>query len=1229
MVLPTRRRVEGKELKEVLVYWIDRKLRRKYSLFPVSKFPNRKVINRAIHVANELLNNISINVTQGKLLRETKERKKKWEKEKKKEQQRTLHTPHNQRSKANTIKIMTYNVRTLSLPKIRSEKQHREQDKSDNFHYQKLPFICEAMREHDVVIGCLQETRLPGQDMVVRKLGDTKLQYTLLYSGEATKHEHGVGILMRNDLVEGIDVIRYISPRIMYVLGVFKGQKLAVFSVYAPTNVADERQKEQFYDDLERASSEVPAGYTKMFNGDWNARIGVMLTNEERVFRGEFTVREDQNDNGFRLQHFATAQGLIICNSMFRKKLYGTWRGPRGAKGKPHRDRWHTLDYCLIAKEAAKQVVDCGISLTIEAYSDHIPVVLKLYCDHASSGTRRRPNVAQRHSKRPDVSEIVTNELFRLAVGAAYDEKAARITATQATPLQYHQHSFIANSIIDESPEFHPPRVGRRNADWFDDNYTEIGGLLAARKATRLTYLSNRGNNEHKEAYRRAQVKVKRVLQQMKNRHWEQVAARIQQAADSQNAKVQFELMKLTFESLSHGSGGITAIAKLDGTIVKQPAEVLSRVTEHFQALFNQESIISDRISEYLPEQADICHLLERRFDIMELLIAIAMAAKDKSPGTDNRPIEFEQYAASDAVADALLEIVNDVLEGVVPLPKEWKDVIISVLFKKGIKTDCNNYRGISLICHFGKVVERMIENRLRPFTERYGCGILPESQYGFRNSRSTVDMMFVSRVTAAYCRENQQNLISVYIDLTKAYDKVDRGLLWIILERIGVPANLVSMIRQFHEGAMARVKMQSELSAEFLLNFGLKQGSVFSPLLFNIFFGVIVTAMKKRFAGRGLRLRYRPSDADDVTDDIFDIKRFKGKKVQAEKCSTVLIQELLFADDSKLTAENPVMMQEMLDIADEVISAFGQEISVKKTEIMVGKAVAGGQVQAPKIFIKGTELNVVTTFKYIGGTESDDCSMIVEGKIRRQRMHAAFSANWVRIFGNCAIRLSTKLRVYVTMVLTNGTYGCEAWTITKEEIEKFDRCQYQFLLRIFGYRRIQHKSYLALIEEAAARGVPILTMECLVRSRRLQYFGHVYRMDDSRLPKIALLSECLIGTRHPNVHEYTYRRCLKEDIKKFQINGNVKALALHRCTWNRLVNAGKLHFMEVWKTAEQAAHLKRLTKRGESDRPRSVMPTESLPVEPVITAERYRLPPMSYVAKRIAQIRSETPSDL
>jgi hypothetical protein len=63
-------------------------------------------------------------------------------------------------------------------------------------------------------------------------------------------------------------------------------------------------------------------------------------------------------------------------------------------------------------------------------------------------------------------------------------------------------------------------------------------------------------------------------------------------------------------------------------------------------------------------------------------------------------------------------------------VPALWRDVITTMLFKKGGRRDCNNYRGISLITHVGKTIERIIQNRLLPFAESLGWYL--ESQHGF-----------------------------------------------------------------------------------------------------------------------------------------------------------------------------------------------------------------------------------------------------------------------------------------------------------------------------------------------------------------------------------------------------------------------------------------------------------------------------------------------------------------
>ena len=97
-----------------------------------------------------------------------------------------------------------------------------------------------------------------------------------------------------------------------------------------------------------------------------------------------------------------------------------------------------------------------------------------------------------------------------------------------------------------------------------------------------------------------------------------------------------------------------------------------------------------------------------------------------------------------------------------------------------------------------------MVASRLSNYCEAEG--ILPEEQCGFRPTRSTVDMLFVVHRLQELGRARRIALCMCFIDhLQKAYDSVDRELLWVVLARFGVP-QMLTVIRQFHEGMRARV---------------------------------------------------------------------------------------------------------------------------------------------------------------------------------------------------------------------------------------------------------------------------------------------------------------------------------------------------------------------------------------------------------------------------------------
>ena len=97
---------------------------------------------------------------------------------------------------------------------------------------------------------------------------------------------------------------------------------------------------------------------------------------------------------------------------------------------------------------------------------------------------------------------------------------------------------------------------------------------------------------------------------------------------------------------------------------------------------------------------------------------------------------------------------------------------------------------------HAGKVLLKVIARRLSEYYERQG--LLPEEQSGFRASRSTIDIMFVVRRLQELGRKAWVPLFLYFIDIQKAYDSVDRNLLWQVLFRLGVPPKMITVIRTY-----------------------------------------------------------------------------------------------------------------------------------------------------------------------------------------------------------------------------------------------------------------------------------------------------------------------------------------------------------------------------------------------------------------------------------------------
>ena len=162
-------------------------------------------------------------------------------------------------------------------------------------------------------------------------------------------------------------------------------------------------------------------------------------------------------------------------------------------------------------------------------------------------------------------------------------------------------------------------------------------------------------------------------------------------------------------------------------------------------------------------------------------------------------------------------------------LPEEWKESIIIPTYKNGAKTDCNNYRGITLLPTTYKILYNILHSRLIPYAKE----VVGDHQCCFRRNRSTTDHIFCIRQIHEKKWEYIEAAHLLFIDFKKAFDSVRWEVLYNILFEFGFPQILVTLIKVCLTETYIRFRVDKNLPDMFLIRNGLKQVDALSPLLF------------------------------------------------------------------------------------------------------------------------------------------------------------------------------------------------------------------------------------------------------------------------------------------------------------------------------------------------------------------------------------------------------------
>ena len=521
------------------------------------------------------------------------------------------------------------------------------------------------------------------------------------------------------------------------------------------------------------------------------------------------------------------------------------------------------------------------------------------------------------------------------------------------------------------------------------------------------------------------------------------------------------------------------------------------------------------------------------------MLASIKQLTSGKAPGADGIPPDIYKHGGKSIAVELHKLFVQIWQEGEVP--QDFKDADVVHLYKnKGDIKCCDNHRGISLLCIAGKILARLLLNRLNTHTSN--IGIIPESQCGFRPGRGTTDMSFALRQLQEKCRLHSEDLYLLFIDLKKAFDSINREGLWKILEKIGCPKLFVNLIRSFHCGMKVTVREGSERSPAFPVTSGTKQGCVLAPLLFSIFFSLMLSvAFKESTDGIEVKSRF------DVGLCQLKTSHLKAKS----KVERFTIRDLLFADDCALAACSQEALQRLCNCFAVACRRFGLTISIKKTEAMYQPA-PGNVYAAPAITIEGQQLTATEKFKYLGGTISNDGSLDAEITARIAKATSAYGRLVKRLWTNRGIRLDTKVAVYKAAVLSSLLYGSEVWTLNAKQLrclEKFHQATLRRIARIKWHHKVTNYEVLQRCN--------ICSLQSMIDSARLRWTGHVVRMSNDRIPKKLLYGRITTGISRRGNHN-SYLNSVKSTLRDCGINpACLEKLASNRPCWRATVKQG------------------------------------------------------------------------
>ena len=363
---------------------------------------------------------------------------------------------------------------------------------------------------------------------------------------------------------------------------------------------------------------------------------------------------------------------------------------------------------------------------------------------------------------------------------------------------------------------------------------------------------------------------------------------------------------------------------------------------------------------------------------------------------------------------------------------------------KKGNAMDPTKHRGISILSSLGKIGISIILNRISTFYNNQ----LKRTQFGFRSGMGCNDGIYMMKQLQEIASKSQRKLYVCFVDLTAAFDHVNRTLLFKTIRQRLASNNQntinIEILEKLYETTKAYLQNDNPETDCFETSSGVRQGAQEGPPLYNLYSDFVTRVYddKKQSAGiSGLGISYSiPSEATN-----------REQRAEAPASGICDDEDCGYADDTAIVSWDVEELHTCMTILYQTFTEYGLNLNFTKTESMImnWNTTSDGTYPESIISVNNYTIRNVTSFKYLGVWINHSSIHICKEEVEHRvaSAHNAFAENR-KLLTNQSIELATRIEFLKALVRSRLTYGCHAWRPSFSEMYKFETT-YRYFLRL------------------------------------------------------------------------------------------------------------------------------------------------------------------------------------